>query len=52
MVGGAASVYADISNSINKDLRLIFPIAAILILLILVAMLRSVVAHLCTCSQP
>ena len=44
MVGGAASVYADVSNSINKDLRLIFPIAAILILLILVAMLRSVVA--------
>ena len=46
MVGGAASVYADVSNSINKDLRLIFPIAAILILLILVAMLRSVVAPL------
>lgn len=46
MVGGAASVYADVSNSINKDLRLIFPIAALLILLILVAMLRSVVAPL------
>lgn len=46
MVGGAASVYADVSNSINRDLRLIFPIAAILILLILVAMLRSVVAPL------
>jgi RND superfamily putative drug exporter len=44
MVGGVASVYADVSNSINKDLRLVFPIAAILILLILVAMLRSVVA--------
>jgi RND superfamily putative drug exporter len=46
MVGGTASVYADVSNSIDKDLRLIFPIAAILILLILVAMLRSVVAPL------
>jgi RND superfamily putative drug exporter len=46
MVGGTASIYADVSNSINKDLRLIFPIAAILILLILVAMLRSVVAPL------
>jgi putative drug exporter of the RND superfamily len=46
MVGGTASVYADVSNSINKDLRLIFPIAAILILLILIAMLRSVVAPL------
>jgi RND superfamily putative drug exporter len=46
MVGGAASVYADVSNSINKDLRLIFPVAAFLILLILVVMLRSIVAPL------
>jgi RND superfamily putative drug exporter len=46
MVGGTASVYADVSNSISKDLRLIFPIAAGLILLILFAMLRSVVAPL------
>jgi RND superfamily putative drug exporter len=44
MVGGVASVYADVSNSINKDLSLIFPIAATLILLILIVMLRSVVA--------
>lgn len=46
MVGGTASVYADVSSSISKDLRLIFPIAAGLILLILFAMLRSVVAPL------
>jgi RND superfamily putative drug exporter len=46
MVGGTASAYSDVSNSINKDLRLIFPVAAGLILLILFAMLRSVVAPL------
>jgi RND superfamily putative drug exporter len=46
MVGGTASVYADVSSSISRDLRLIFPIAAGLILLILFAMLRSVVAPL------
>jgi RND superfamily putative drug exporter len=46
MVGGTASVYADVSSSISKDLRLIFPIAAGLILLILTVMLRSAVAPL------
>jgi len=44
MVGGTASVFADVSSSINKDLRLIYPVAALLIVLILVVMLRSVVA--------
>ena len=44
MVAGQASAYADVSNSVNKDLRLIFPIAAVLILLILFLMLRSVLA--------
>jgi RND superfamily putative drug exporter len=47
ILGGPASVYADVSTSIDSDLRLIFPIAAILILLILIAMLRSVVTPLC-----
>jgi RND superfamily putative drug exporter len=46
MVGGTASVYADVSSSISNDLRLIFPIAAGLILLILFGMLRSAVAPL------
>ena len=44
MVGGAASVYADVSSSIANDLHVIFPVAAILILLILIVMLRGVVA--------
>ena len=46
LVGGTASIFADVSSSINDDLRLIFPVAALLILLILVLMLRSVVAPL------
>jgi RND superfamily putative drug exporter len=44
MVAGIASAYADVSNSVNKDLHLIFPIAAVLILLILILMLRSALA--------
>jgi RND superfamily putative drug exporter len=44
MVGGRAAVMADVRDSIAHDLRLIFPLAAGLIGLILVAMLRSVVA--------
>jgi RND superfamily putative drug exporter len=44
MVGGTAAVFADVSDSIARDLKLIFPVAAALIALILVAMLRSAVA--------
>jgi RND superfamily putative drug exporter len=44
LVGGTASVYSDVASSINHDLRLIFPLAAMLILVILVVLLRSVVA--------
>jgi len=44
MTVGDAAIMADVSSSIDRDLRLIFPLAAGLILLILVALLRSVVA--------
>jgi RND superfamily putative drug exporter len=46
MVAGNAAVFADVSDSIAHDLKLIFPIAAALIGLILVLTLRSVVAPL------
>src|SRR6266536_1860951 len=46
LVAGKASIFADVSSSIDKDLRLIFPVAALLIVLILFLMLRSVVAPL------
>jgi RND superfamily putative drug exporter len=44
MVGGTAAVFADVSDSIDHDLRLVFPIAAGLIFLILVFVLRSALA--------
>lgn len=46
LLGGNAAVFADVGDSIGHDLRLIFPIAAVLILLVLIAMLRSAVASL------
>jgi putative drug exporter of the RND superfamily len=46
MVGGRAAVMADVRDSIAHDLRLIFPLAAGLVGLVLVAMLRSAVAPL------
>jgi RND superfamily putative drug exporter len=46
MVGGTAAIYADVSDSVGRDMRLILPVAAGLILLILVLTLRSAVAPL------
>jgi putative drug exporter of the RND superfamily len=46
LVGGTAAIMADISDSMGHDLRLIFPVAAGLILLILVVLLRSFAAPL------
>lgn len=46
MVGGPSAVFADVSDSVDRDMRLIFPVAAALILLILVATLRSAIAPL------
>jgi RND superfamily putative drug exporter len=46
MVGGNAAVYADVSDAVAADMRLILPVAAGLILLILLVTLRSAVAPL------
>jgi RND superfamily putative drug exporter len=46
MVGGTTAVFADVSDSVERDMRKIFPIAAALIGLILVLTLRSAVAPL------
>jgi putative drug exporter of the RND superfamily len=46
MVGGTSATYADVSDAIGRDMRLILPVAAALILLILVVTLRSVAAPL------
>jgi RND superfamily putative drug exporter len=46
LVGGTSAIYADVSDSVNRDMKLIFPVAAGLILLILVGTLRSLIAPL------
>ncbi|WP_328960056.1 MMPL family transporter [Streptomyces virginiae] len=43
-VGGTAAVFADIATAVDKDLRVVFPVAAALIALILLALLRSLLA--------
>jgi putative drug exporter of the RND superfamily len=46
LIGGTAMIYADVSVAVNRDMRLIFPVAAGLILFILFGTLRSAVAPL------
>jgi len=46
MVGGTSAIYADVSDAVDRDMKMIFPVAAGLILFILVGTLRSVVAPL------
>jgi RND superfamily putative drug exporter len=46
LIGGTSAIYADVSDSVSHDMRLIFPVAAALILLILVITLRSAIAPL------
>jgi RND superfamily putative drug exporter len=44
LVGGITAVYADIQAAMNHDYAIVFPIAAVIILLILMLLLRSLVA--------
>ncbi|MFF4363754.1 MMPL family transporter [Streptomyces sp. NPDC001604] len=44
VVGGLSSVYKDIDSAVNHDYRTVFPVAAVLIMVILGLLLRSVVA--------
>ncbi|MGW7245451.1 MMPL family transporter [Streptomyces decoyicus] len=43
-VGGTAAVFADISTAVDHDLKIVFPVAAALIALILLLLLRSLLA--------
>lgn len=45
-VGGVTSVFADVRDVTNRDLRVLFPIAAAFIFLILAVLLRSLIAPL------
>jgi len=44
LVGGTTAVFADIQRAVNHDYALVFPVAAIIILLILALLLRWLVA--------
>ncbi|WP_229858363.1 MMPL family transporter [Amycolatopsis acidiphila] len=44
LVGGITAVYVDIQATMNRDYRVVFPVAAVLIMLVLGLMLRSVVS--------
>ncbi|MFF7969844.1 MMPL family transporter [Streptomyces sp. NPDC007905] len=44
LVGGMSSIFKDINAAVNHDYRTVFPVAALLIMLILGLLLRSVVA--------
>ncbi|MEU3462856.1 MMPL family transporter [Streptomyces sp. NPDC006733] len=43
-VGGTAAIFADISTAVDHDLKIVFPVAAVLISLILLVLLRSLLA--------
>ncbi|MFE4977843.1 MMPL family transporter [Kitasatospora sp. NPDC056651] len=43
-VGGTPAVFADVSTAVGRDLRLVFPVAAVLIGVILLLLLRSLLA--------
>jgi putative drug exporter of the RND superfamily len=43
-VGGDTSAYVDVKNAVSKDMKIVFPVAGLLIALILMVMLRSLVA--------
>jgi RND superfamily putative drug exporter len=44
LVGGTTAVFADIQHAVNHDYAVVFPVAAVIILLILGLLLRSLVA--------
>lgn len=44
LVGGASSIFADVRDANARDLRVIFPVAAALIMIILALLLRALVA--------
>ncbi|MEU5720042.1 MMPL family transporter [Streptomyces sp. NPDC020403] len=43
-VGGSTALLADVRTAVNRDYKLVFPVAAVAIMLILGLMLRSVIA--------
>lgn len=46
VVGGISSIYADFQDAMTHDYKIVFPVAAVLIMIVLALLLRSVVAPL------
>ena len=46
LVGGTTSIFVDFQAAMNRDYSVVFPVAAIVIMLILALLLRSLVAPL------
>ena len=46
LVGGQTAAFVDVRSAINRDYRVVYPVAAAMILLILILLLRSAVAPL------
>jgi putative drug exporter of the RND superfamily len=44
VVGGLTSVFVDFQDAMNHDYRIVFPVAAVLIMIVLALLLRSLVA--------
>jgi RND superfamily putative drug exporter len=44
LVGGTTSVFVDFQKAMNRDYRVVFPVAAVVIMIILALLLRSLVA--------
>lgn len=44
MVGGLTSVFVDFQDAMNHDYKVVFPLAAVLIMIVLALLLRSLVA--------
>ncbi len=44
LVGGTTSVFVDFQKAMNRDYRVVFPVAAVVIMVILALLLRSLVA--------
>ncbi|KAA1419991.1 MMPL family transporter [Mumia zhuanghuii] len=46
LVGGTTSIFVDLQDAMNRDYSVVFPVAALLIMVILAVLLRSLVAPL------
>ena len=44
LVGGTTSIFVDLQDAMNRDYSIVFPVAALIIMLILALLLRSLVA--------